>query len=163
MYSGTTEKGFNRASKNQIKKHISQITDLEKELLTKRLKNIDLDSLELSEHLLSKLHTNFNEDIIKNILKDNDIIKKIIEFNINKDKKGNVYDCRILIRDNNIYKVNLLNYITGKEETHPANICFVYSLTFNRIITVYWNKSNDNHSTINMSQYKNIDIKKYLA
>lgn len=51
-----------------------------------------------------------------------------------------------------VYKKGL-DYKTMVESLEDCNLCIVLSLTFNKIITTYWNKISDNHEMLNMRKY----------
>lgn len=162
MYKGTTQKGLEVYTKNQTKKHITQMTAKEKDEILKRIHSLPLSYLRYSQHALSKVNTNFGDGIIRECLQRRNIIDYILEFNVNKDEDGTVKDCRVLIRDNRKYQVEITDYVTGNTKVKDAHLCFVYSLTFNKIITAYWNEADDNHDTINWYRYKNIDVIKCM-
>jgi hypothetical protein len=74
-----------------------------------------------------------------NDAKETVIQGKIIEFH-DRIVNGKVIDKRVLIRSSKIYKKN-------------KHLCVVYSLWFKKIITAYYNHYNDNHQTLDLSQY----------
>lgn len=162
LYKGTTRTGYNSITKNQIKKHFLQMTKSEKELLQILLSNIDVENLQYSYHLLLKLNTTYAKSIIISLLSSENILDNVIELNINKNDYGNVSDIRVLLRDKNLYRVKMLDYNTNIESIENANLCVVYSITNNRIVTAYWNNVNDDHKTINWKRYNQyINILEY--
>lgn len=158
MYNGTTQKGLEVHTKNQTKKHISQMTEKEKEAIQNRIYSLPLSYLRYSRHALLKANTSFGFRIIKECLENKNITENMVEFNINRDDRGILKDCRVLIRDNRKYLVKMTDCISGNTENKYAQLCFVYSLVYNKIITVYWNEADDRHDTINWYRYKNIDV-----
>lgn len=149
---GEYKKGYVKITKDQRKKHYSQMTQEELLYLGEKIQLVDINNTTISNHLINKKSVSFN---IKNILKTIkrlDITSLIIEYN---EKNS---DERVLIRDDKSYNVKFTDR-KGRFFKAKANLCFVLSLTNNRIITCFWNKKNDNHSTIDWNRYdSNLEI-----
>ena len=149
MNYGTINKGKVSKTEGQIKKHYSQMTLKEKEFLKSKLNNLKREKLIVSDHLQRKF-IGYDLSEVKNLPFKTEL-DMIIEYN---ERPMNSYmDRRILVRSKKIYDVRIGNKI------EKCNLCVVYSIITNSIITIYWNKSNDNHTSINMNRYdKNLKI-----
>jgi hypothetical protein len=127
------------------KKHYSQMTKDEKDSLFARLRGIK--GWKLSNHSLDRLvekniHATYY-DIVSTIHKS-----RIIEYHIvkMKEKDVNINDERVLLRSNAV--------VNGDYNLHV-----VYSITRKKIVSVWINKVDDIHSTIDMRDYdKNVKI-----
>ena len=134
----------------------------ELEYLEKVVSHIDISHLSYSSHSLQKSNTDCPTNLVESLLASNNLLSSIIELNVNKNTTGNVYDVRILVRDKRKFKVRMLDYNTGREQIELANLCIVYSLTRNQVITAYWNKASDQHRTIKWDNYnKKLNILDY--
>lgn len=144
---GTIRIGRVRTTENQEKKHYTQMTNEELTYLKNKLHNMNKRNLVISTHARDK--NEFNDADIKQLPFEvtNDMI---IEFN--RTEKRNFIDKRVTVRSKKVYDVN----INGKIE--KCNIIAVFSLTTNRVVTVFWNLASDMHESINMSRY-NKDLK----
>lgn len=149
MNKGIYEIGNIKQTDGQKKKHALQMTSMEKIYLENELKKIDINRIYLSRHIQEKLSTSFNVDDIKNILKTKKLSSLVIEYN--ETPSFERIEKRILIRDDIAQKIIFVR-IDGSSFECYANLCFVIS-TEGRIITVYWNKTNDNHFSINWDRY----------
>ena len=136
-----THVGEVKVTNGQIKKHVSQFTEKEFRFLNSIVRG---RKTQLSYHAklrMSELNISCNK--IKESLKS----FNIIEFNY----KEAIQEARVLLRSTKEFKLD-----DGKF----YNLCCVVSLTENDIVTLYWNLINDNHSTINVDRYQDIDIMK---
>lgn len=150
-----------KKTKRQKKKHVSQMSETEKQYLKNKIKTIKTRDITVSKHILNKKKDiGFKMENIFEILNEDKIENLIVEYN--ETQNDELIDKRVLLRGNKSYNVRF----KSKEGSFvsSANICFVISLNTYRIVTVYWNKSKDNHKTINWSRYdKNLDIIKSLG
>jgi len=140
-----------KQTKNQIKKHYTQFSELEKMLLKLHIDSIPKNEIKIIKH--AKNHMDFlNNSIINQVLEK----YEIIEFNVNF--KPERTDCRVLIRS-----VKTLN-IKENGTVNKANVCIVLDVRTGEVITAYANYKDDNHSNINMNRYdESINIIKYAT
>lgn len=161
---GTTNRGVQSETKNQIKKHIKDIscTELREILDIVELNNIH--HIQLSNHVRDKVEVSFSLRHIQELLESSNLENLIIEVNVNfpNDTDSVPDDIRILVRDSEAVYTTMTNKRTGQVSQIPCNMCFVYSLTSNRLITVYWNPANDNHDSIDWNRYVDTDFYPYL-
>lgn len=133
-----------KITKGLIKKHCSQFSRKEIEILVKVVKNIDTNNLNYANHI----HREFINDTliktIKNCTPDN--IKDFSFSTIHKD------DLRVLIRSN--YK----DIVELDGKVQKCNLCFVISLNTNTIITTWYNSINRKKDKVNMNRYTNFKI-----
>lgn len=112
------------------RKHISQMSKEEEYFLWKKLFGVNVEQWNITGHLLKRLDErggNF-EDILSVIFNGT-----IIEYHsINNNN-------RILVR--------------GKRSFNGSVICAVFEPETRNVITLYWNRFNDNHKTIDMQLY----------
>ena len=144
MLYGEINRGYVKSTKNQIKKHYTQMSERELDYLKYKLNHID--TIEISEHLYDKITVNFNEENILSILKTETY--NIIEFN----QVDNYSDERVLVRSTRPFLVDI------KKKKKLCDMCFVVSIKTNRVITLYYNERKDGHDTINFNRY-NADLK----
>lgn len=144
-------RGKVKATNGQRKKHVSQMTKDEIHYLSEKCKNIPQKKVTISKHLLQK-GISFNQVDILNTLQSPNLHSLIIEYNETPKKNGSL-DSRVLIRSN-ISKDVQFQTKYGKVFTAPAQMCFVISLKTYEVITVYWNKTNDSHTTMDWSRYQ---------
>lgn len=151
MRRGKINRGLVKVTKNQQKKHYTQFSLEEKEYLVSALRNIDTSKIIPSKHLASKLDVTYKMEDIQEVLKDNNLKDMIIEYNVTITREG--VDKRVLLRSKKSFPVII------KNNTVDCNICFVISIINNEIITVYYNKQDDNHNTVDFNRYnKNLKI-----
>ena len=133
-----------KITKGLIKKHCSQFSRKEIEILVKVVKNIDTNNLKYANHI----HREFiNETLIKTIKNCTpDNIKDFSFSTIHKD------DLRVLIRSN--YK----DIVELDGKVQKCNLCFVVSLNTNTIITTWYNSINRKKDKVNMNRYTNFKI-----
>ena len=121
-----------------MKKHISQMSPSEIDLLEYRREYL------LCTRKPFKYSKHFFDIAKERGVKPNDAKETVIQGNIiefhDRTVNGKVIDKRVLIRSKKVYKDNY-------------NLCVVYSLWYKKIITAYYNYWNDNHQTIDFSQY----------
>lgn len=122
------------------KKHIKQMKKEEVRLIREKIKNkYDLNNLNISPHYLDRVDENLRGLVLSSYI-DRTILKgNIIEYKILRVDDGNVYE-RIVLRD--------------KIAINGFNICLVYEVTTNSLITVWLNHYNDNHTTLNLNKYR---------
>lgn len=102
--------------------------------------------IKMSEHVKQKLEhglTDFTLDDLYNTLCYCEA-SNIIEYNRTPNKHLGVIEKRVVVRDTN----------TRLVDEHEVNVCYVISLTTNRLVTSYLNRADDKHKTINMNRYK---------
>lgn len=161
---GTTNRGVQSETKNQIKKHIKDVscTELREILDIVELNNIH--HIQLSNHVRDKVKVSFSLRRIQELLESSNLENLIIEVNVNfpNDNDSVPDDIRILVRDSEAVYTTMTNKRTGQVSQIPCNMCFVYSLTANRLVTVYWNPANDNHDSIDWNRYVDTDFYPYL-
>ena len=133
-----------KITKGQVKKHCSQFSRKEKELLVQVVKNIDTNNLKYASHIHREFLNDTLVKTIKNCTSEN--IKDFSFSTIHKD------DLRVLIRSN--YKD--IVELDGKVE--KCNLCFVLALNTNTIITTWYNSINRKKDKVNMNRYTNFKI-----
>lgn len=161
---GTTNRGVQSETKNQIKKHIKDISCTELREILDIVELNNLHYIQLSNHVRDKVEVSFSLRHIQELLESNNLENLIIEVNVNfsNDNDSDPEDIRILVRDSEAVYTTITNKRTGQVSQIPCNMCFVYSLTSNRLITVYWNPANDNHDSIDWNRYVDTDFYPYL-
>lgn len=166
---GTTNRGVQSETKNQIKKHIKDISCTELREILDIVELNNLHYIQLSNHVRDKVEVSFSLRHIQELLESNNLENLIIEINVNfsnvnysNDNDSDPEDIRILVRDSEAVYTTITNKRTGQVSQIPCNMCFVYSLTSNRLITVYWNPANDNHDSIDWNRYVDTDFYPYL-
>ena len=141
--SQTINRGHSKVTKNQIKKHVSQMTQHEILFLERRIQLIS-GSYSIANHFLE---TGRLIDImtVEQLLNSPNLQDCIIEYS----KLGNCK--RVLLRStfssNITLKKNGVNYLA------EANLCLVINIYTGHIVTGYWNEVEDNHNSVNMSRY----------
>lgn len=149
MRKGNLNKGHVKITFNQKKKHYTQMSA--EELAFLKLQIHKIKHLKSSWHLKNKNHIKYDIKDIWKVINDENIEKRIIEFNKTHTKR--MIDKRVLLRSKEVYPVN----INGK--IIDCNLCFVISLINHKLITVYYNESSDYHDTIDWKRYdKNLKI-----
>lgn len=139
-----------KRTKNQKKKHISQMTKHEIAYLRKQIKLFPTWKAKASKHLKRKRVT-FDINDIEETLLSKEVANFIIEYNETFVGSGRI-DRRILVRSSKPQMVNFR--LRGRRtEKAIAQLCFIISLDTYEIITVFWNKVSDNHETINWRRY----------
>lgn len=147
MRYGEFKRGTISQTEGQIKKHYSQFTKEEYLFLKNKLQNLNKERIVESYHLSTKF-IGYDIDVVKELPYKDDIY--IIEYN--QTPTRDYIDRRILVRSKESYDVNI------KGKIIKCNLCVVFSIVTNEIITIYWNKENDNHRTLNTTRY-NKDLK----
>ena len=133
-----------KITKGQVKKHCSQFTRKEKELLVQVVRNTNVNDLKYASHIHREFLNDTLVKTIKNCTSEN--IKDFSFSTIHKD------DLRVLIRSN--YKDTV--ELDGKVE--KCNLCFVLALNTNTIITTWYNSINRKKDKVNMNRYTNFKI-----
>lgn len=133
-----------KITKGQIKKHCSQFTRKEKEMLVQVVRSTNTNNLKYAKHI----HREFiNDTLIKTI--QNCTIDNIKDFSISTIHRD---DLRVLIRSNYQDTVELDGKVT------KCNLCFVLALNNNTIITTWYNSINRKKDKVNMNRYTNFKI-----
>lgn len=133
-----------KITKGQVKKHCTQFTRKEKEMLVQVVRNTNVNNLKYAKHI----HREFlNDTLIKTI--KNCTIDNIKDFSISTIHRD---DLRVLIRSNYHDTVEL----DGKVQ--QCNLCFVLALNTNTIITTWYNSINRKKDKVNMNRYTNFKI-----
>lgn len=161
---GTTNRGVQSETKNQIKKHIKDVSCTELREILDIVELNNLHYIQLSNHVRDKVEVSFSLRDIQKLLESNNLKNLIVEINVNfsNDNDSDPEDIRILVRDSDAVYTTITNKRTGQVSQIPCNMCFVYSLTSNRLVTVYWNPANDNHDSIDWNRYVDTDFYPYL-
>lgn len=161
---GTTNRGVQSETKNQIKKHIKDVSCTELREILDIVELNNLHYIQLSNHVRDKVEVSFSLRHIQELLESSNLENLIIEVNVNFPNDNDTVpdDIRILVRDSEAVYTTLTNKRTGQVSQIPCNMCFVYSLTSNRLVTVYWNPANDNHDSIDWNRYVDTDFYPYL-
>lgn len=161
---GTTNRGVQSETKNQIKKHIKDVSCTELREILDIVELNNLHYIQLSNHVRDKVEVSFSLRHIQELLESSNLKNLIIEVNVNfpNDTDSVPDDIRILVRDSEAVYTTITNKRTGQVSHIPCNMCFVYSLTSNRLVTVYWNPANDNHDSIDWNRYVDTDFYPYL-
>lgn len=133
-----------KITKGQVKKHCSQFTRKEMEMLVKVVKSIDTNNLNYASHIHREFIPETLVKTIKNCTPDN--IKDFSFSTINKN------ELRVLIRSN--YK----DIVELDGKVQKCNLCFVISLSTNTIITTWYNSINRQKKVVNMNRYTNFKI-----
>lgn len=143
---GKFKVGYVKRTQGQKKKHISQMTSQEVDVIHEGIDN--LSKLYASQHVIRKIKNDglwFTSDMVVEVL-TNFSAENIIEYNVSQFY-GKL-DRRVLLRSSESYPV----LIDGKGKV-DCNLCFVLSLDRGALVTVYWNEAGDNHSNIDMNRY----------
>jgi hypothetical protein len=140
--------GTIKTTTGQQKKHISQMKNQEVSYLLNKINKLNFSRLYVSKHLLEK-DISFKVADIYTILKTNDY--EIIEYN--ETEMFDSLDQRVLIRSKAQFLVQFIDEKTGRKYNVQSNMCFVLSLRFNKVITLYWNMTKDSHKSINWKRY----------
>lgn len=122
-----------------IKKHITQMTENEKQFLWEKIKKVKKWSV--SRHLRERMNERGGS---KNLILELISSGTLIEYH----QRNGI--SRVLIRGSKIYKRDVL--------------CAVFQFERSTIITLYWNRHNDHHETLKEEAYdKNMDILRLYA
>lgn len=161
---GTTNRGVQSETQNQIKKHIKDVSCTELREILDIVELNNLHYIQLSNHVRDKVEVSFSLRHIQELLESSNLENLIIEVNVNFPNVNESVpdDIRILVRDSEAVYTTITNKRTGQVSQIPCNMCFVYSLTSNRLITVYWNPANDNHDSIDWNRYVDTDFYPYI-
>lgn len=128
-----------KVTQGQLKKFHTSFTREEKQLLNELIKHVDVNSIKMSHHI----HREFNPKDIVEAFKNG----VVYEYNTNGD------DNRILIKGYTPIKMNFDNKIQN------VHISIVYSLTYNNIVTLYYNpKKEAFRNTYDTRRYTNIKV-----
>lgn len=119
-----------------MKKHKTQMSERELDLLTTRVDETDIPSVEITKYTLSRFNERFDGISLLDVA-EVFIDYNIIEFNTNNG------DSRVLLRGTKDLKTDEGCY----------NVCIVYSLRNNRIVTAWLNNYHDHHKTLRIEEY----------
>lgn len=142
------QRGRIKKTKDQIKKHVSQMTQEEIMYLQKRVKMIS-GNYKWGKHFLENGRL-FNMLTIERLLNSPNIDECLIEYN-ERDK-----DKRVLLRSTFSSNVSLEK--NGVMYMADANLCIVVDIFTGEVVTAYWNEVGDNHNNVNMRRY-NAELK----
>lgn len=136
----TYKHGEVSVTEGQEKKHITQMTKDEVMAITNKLYSLNIGQTKLSFHLQEKLDSEelsiYKSQMVRLLLDF-----EIIEYNNTRGQS------RVLLRG------------LSKEDTlvdgviKKSNLCIVWNLDTNNIVTAYWNCISDNHNTIDLRRY----------
>lgn len=130
-----------------MKKHLTQMSNVEKKFVWERIKSrramVNHRNIQVNGHAKERMSNRprFNVDlpIIIDTIKNS----RFYEYKIIREG-DTIVDERVLLRSDKVY--------------NGSNLVLVYSIKKNRVITLWANKSDDNHSTLDLSSY-NEDMK----
>lgn len=141
QYKGKTHIGEVKKSQFQTKKHISQMSEFEKQLILNYFRKHTLhQKLMITKHLQQKIAQDevvLIEALMRSIVET----PNIIEFNQTRNEK------RVVFRSSESAIVD----INGSEQS--VQLCLVIALETATMVTAYFNTTNDNHETINPKRY----------
>jgi len=129
-------------NREQIKKHISQMSEQEEQHLVQACKQCAKKAITFTNHARRR-HIRFQERDVRHCLRQVGRHSTLIEYN-EVWSDGICLDKRVLLRQTHVY------YQTKKKEVH---VCFVFSLFENQVITMYTNDVKDNHATLDWRNY----------
>lgn len=131
-----TKRGEDCTKKGQIKKHFTQFTNKDKKRIEEiRIQITDNNLLPRTTKHFNRKNLPITKDDILDCFKSGDVI----EVNYNLD----IGDKRLLFRSRK----------TKSIEGQKYNLCLVYSIDSNKIVTAYYNKVGDNHKSLNRVYY----------
>lgn len=146
MVNQVIRQGLVKKTVGQRKKHVSMMSKAEINYLSNRVCLLQ-NKWSLTEHVRFNGRL-FHLAHIEELMKE-DLRLSLIEFN-EKTTYG-VKSRRVLLRSQ--FAVPTLLQINGISEWMFSNLCLVMDIDTGDIITMYWNRVSDNHSTINMERY----------
>lgn len=125
-----------------MKKHSLQMTSAEKKYISKRLRKkrarVSQSNIVVGYHanqmILERPRFNVDIPIIIETIKNS----KFYEYKIIREG-DKIVDERVLLRSNKSYD--------------GSNVIIVYSMKWNKVITVWFNSVDDNHETLDLSIY----------
>lgn len=147
-----------KETEGQVKKHYSQMSQREKEYLLIKIFESQVSGLTFGKHALEKITKETSKEDILSII-SRISTSNIIEYN--EVHKYGKTDKRVLIRNKDKKTVAFsINKNSDDILVAEANLCIVVSITYDRIITCYWNRVKDLHKiSIHMDRYdKNLKI-----
>lgn len=119
-----------------MKKHKTQMTYGEIDLLRAKVDATDIATIEITAYTLNRMKERLNGiellDVAKTFLD-----YELIEYNRHSS------DHRVLIRGNENIQNGIGSY----------NICIVYSMLNNRIVTIWKENDHDHHDTLRIEEY----------
>lgn len=145
---GIYNKGRIKRTKHQIKKHVSQMNEIEKEYLANAIASIS-SKIRFSKHFISS-EVKCEKEHVAQLLNCKNLLSLIVEYN--ETNNGSYVDRRVLVRDGVPKEVTFFSN-ASEPFIAPANLCVVVSIVTGRIITAYWNLKDDDHKTIDWKRY----------
>lgn len=136
-----TKEGEITVTEDQVKKHYTQMSEEELDLIESSINQLKPYEIKVSKHLQKKLAEEIKMNTIAIVKMLNTKEYKVIEYNTTRGDK------RVLLRGTETHMTKL----NGKEQ--KANICVVISLLNKRLVTAYFNSESDNHSTLDLRRY----------
>lgn len=137
------QRGLVKETTNQVKKHISQMTDEETTFIAKRIKMV-YSRYKWHPHFLKSSRL-FNMMTVERLLVSPNIKDCIIEYNQRENDK------RVLLRST--FSSNVALEKDGIMVQADANLCIVIDIYTGVIVTAYWNEVDDHHGNVNMKRY----------
>lgn len=132
--------GLVSVTEAQEKKHVSQMTKSEIRAIKNKLYSMNISKTRMSRHLTDKLDsgeiTIYKKQMVRLLLNF-----ELIEYNKTRGQS------RVLLRGLN-EEDTIVDGVIKK-----SNLCIVWNLDTNNIVTAYWNCTNDNHNTIDFRRY----------
>lgn len=119
-----------------MKKHKSQMTAKELDLLADAVEEVDIASVNITKYTYRRFKERM-DGLGMIHLAEIFIEHEIVEFNTNSG------DRRVLLRGTKDLKTSKGSF----------NACLVYSLRSNNIVTAWLNDSEDHHSTLRIDEY----------
>jgi hypothetical protein len=149
-YKAELYRGKVKKTKNQKKKHVTQMTKEEVAYLKKEIKMFPTWKAKASKHLKKKCVSLDLNDVQDTLLARN-VEDFIVEYNETLNASGQM-ERRILIR---VAKPKMVRFKTRKKKIVEAlaHLCFVVSLDTWEIVTAYWNKASDEHAQLDWRRY----------
>lgn len=128
--------------RNEVKKHLTQMSRAEKKFIWKKLKKkrarVSQSNIKIGYHanemIINRPRFNVDLPIIIETVKNS----KFYEYKIIREG-DKIVDERVLLRSNKSYD--------------GSNVVIVYSLMWNKVITVWCNNVDDKHKTLDLSSY----------
>lgn len=133
--------------RTELRKHVTQMSAVEKKFVHCRIRTkraeVSIDNVNIGYHANEMMKTRPRFDINLPIIIDTIKHSMFYEYKIIKEG-DKIVDERVLLRSKKAHK--------------GSNVIIVYSLMWNKVITVWCNSKDDNHSALDYSLY-NKDMK----
>lgn len=144
-YSGTINNTIRTDKKFQFRKHHTQMSQYELRTCGDLLKGIK--KLTRSEHLKEK-DIIYSTKSIYTTLATPDVHQYVLEYNEKFDMKNKRFTQRVLLHIPHIIK-----FKDDEGNIVKGNLKAVIDITTKELVTVYYNKLNDNHKSLNTNLY----------